>query len=166
MSTSANPFTTAYAEAEVAAWGNPPAATVSDVAFEWCVGQCRIDTPDYLNWAFARRPMRYPVIRVRGKIWMSLPPVEVQSCYVPIRAAHGVVATAGLGLGYVPLRMAAKRTVRRVDVYEIEADVIRWFTEAFKGRPELDKIRIIHGDVRTEFVGKTGFRYHWNRFVR
>jgi len=49
MSTPVNPFTTAYAEAVVAAWGNSPATTVGNVAVEWCVGQCRIDTPGYLN---------------------------------------------------------------------------------------------------------------------
>ncbi len=49
MTTPANPFTAAYAETEVAAWGNPPAATVGDVEFAWRVGRCDIDTPDYLN---------------------------------------------------------------------------------------------------------------------
>lgn len=39
MTTPTNPFTTAYAETEITAWGNPPAAIVGDVALEWHVGR-------------------------------------------------------------------------------------------------------------------------------
>ncbi len=150
-----NPFSIAYTQAEIAAYGAPLARTVGDVEFGWLNGRADRDTEDYLNWPMiARRPLRYPALCVRGKVWMSLVPREVQSCYVPIRAAHGIVGTAGLGLGYVPLRMAAKRTVKRVHVFEVEEDVIRWFRGAFVGRPELDKITVEHGDVRALMVGR------------
>ncbi len=150
-----NPFSTAYTEAEIAAYGAPPARTVGDVELRWLDGCAGRNTEDYLNWPMiARRMPRYPALFVRGAVWMSLVPSEVQSCYVPIRAAHGGVGTAGLGLGYVPLRMAAKRTVKRVHVFEVEEDVIRWFRRAFAGRPELDKIEIEHGDVRALLVNR------------
>lgn len=87
--------------------------------------------------------------------WMSLKPAEIQSMWVPIRQATGRVATAGLGLGYYALRVAAKPEVESVDVYEIDYRVIDFFTQQFSHREEFSKIHIVPGDVRQTLIDRT-----------
>jgi hypothetical protein len=62
--------------------------------------------------------------------------------------ASGVVATGGLGMGYAALKMAQSADVARVDVYEINDDVVRYFEANFALRDGYDKINIIRGDMR------------------
>jgi len=79
---------------------------------------------------------------------MSLTWMEVQSCFLAIELSYGEVGLGGLGLGYVPLRIASKDDVDFVDVYEIDPRIIKYFTTTFHDRPEYKKINIIEGDAR------------------
>ena len=119
--------------------------------FDIPIFQKRDQEPDLLA------PLGGPVAikEARWRIWMSITPMEVQSLVVPICRARGVVGTSGLGLGYFPMRAAAKDDVERVDVYEIDPDVIKMFKYKNRGRPELKKIKIIQGDVYTTLKDKT-----------
>ena len=69
--------------------------------------------------------------------------------------AEGLVATAGLGMGYFALRAAAKPEVEEVVVYETSGDVIAAFNALFGQRPERSKITVIRGDVRQLMRGRT-----------
>lgn len=89
-----------------------------------------------------------PVLKFDNTIWMTLKPKIIQSHYLTISKAQGVVLTGGLGLGYFPLRIAAKENVHRVDVYELDQRVIDFFKERFSDRPEMKKINLIQGDMR------------------
>jgi hypothetical protein len=89
-----------------------------------------------------------PFLKFDDTIWMTLKPKIVQTHYLSIARAKGAVLTGGLGLGYFPLRIAAKENVQRVDVYELDERVIDFFKERFSDRPEMKKINLIHGDMR------------------
>lgn len=89
-----------------------------------------------------------PILKFDNTIWMTLKPKIIQTHYLTISKAQGVVLTGGLGLGYFPLRIAAKENVQRVDVYELDQRVIDFFKERFRDRPEMKKINLIQGDMR------------------
>lgn len=89
-----------------------------------------------------------PVLKFDNTIWMTLKPKIILSQHLRICEAQGAVLTGGLGLGYYPLRIAAKENVERVDVYELDGRVIDFFKERFSDRPEMKKINLIEGDMR------------------
>ncbi|MDX2099478.1 MAG: hypothetical protein SFW36_16995 [Leptolyngbyaceae cyanobacterium bins.59] len=110
---------------------------------------------DFLNLHPRQSFLPVPVLYREHWQWMSLKPAEIQSMWLPLQRAQGKVATAGLGLGYYALRAAAKPEVERVDVYEIDPRVIRFFEKTFSDRAECSKIHIIQGDVHQKLVDRT-----------
>jgi len=101
------------------------------------IGRC----DDYLNKNF-RVGMKSLALIKEGDVWMSLTPMEIESNYLHIFEAEGQVFTGGLGLGYFPLRAAAKESVESVVVYETDKRVIDFFKSAHSARKELEKIEI------------------------
>jgi len=140
-----NPFTTKYLKEEIEFYGNREYSS-NGITVKVDKGVGRLD--DYLNKAYRVGEAEFPILRIDKRIWMSLTWMEVQSCFLAIELANGEVATGGLGLGYVPLRMAAKDDIDFVDVYEIDDRIIKYFTTTFHDRPEFKKINIIQGDAR------------------
>jgi len=108
---------------------------------------------EYLSKGF-RTGVHFPVMFIDGDLWMSLSFSEIQSHYLPIEYANGVVGTGGLGMGYFTLRAAVKDSVERVDVYEIDPRVIKFFKKSFSRRKGFKKINFIEGDVRQTLKGK------------
>lgn len=149
-----NPFTDAYKQREVAFY---------NLKDRYDSGKIRVELkkmigilPDYLNKNFRVDDQPTPTMFIDNRLWMSLSYMEVQSHYLPIKFAKGKVATAGLGLGYFALRAAKKKSVEKVDVYEINPEVIKFFLETFKHRKTLmNKINIIEGDVREKLKNQT-----------
>lgn len=89
-----------------------------------------------------------PYLKFNDTYWMTLKPKIVQTHYLSISRAKGAVLTGGLGLGYFPIRAAAKENVHRVDVYELDQRAIDFFRERFSDRPEMNKINLMQGDMR------------------
>lgn len=149
-----NPFTDGFLEGELEFYGLRKPHSKDGVQVRMVEPGGRLD--DYLNknWRIPREGLLVPALFVDGRLWMSLTHMEIQSLYVPITAAGGIVGTAGLGLGYFALRAAALDHVERVDVFEIEPRVVEFFEAAFRDRPEFRKIRITLGDARREMVRK------------
>jgi hypothetical protein len=91
-----------------------------------------------------------PVLRLGGRVWMSLTPMEVQSSYMPIRLASGRVGTAGLGLGYFVQRVLGKPEVEQVVVYELQSEVLEFYTRTFGRHPKLElrhaNARLVEGE--------------------
>lgn len=142
-----NPFTDEYVKQEVAFYGKPELKAYGDVRFRMVKPQGRLD--DFLNKNMRFMEFEVPHLTIGDDgVWMSLTPMEVQSSCLAIHRAHGVVGTAGLGLGYYALRCAAKKEVEHVHVWEINKDVIEWFMRSFKKRKELKKITVYHSDIR------------------
>ena len=80
--------------------------------------------------------------------WMTLTPVDLDTCEEAIEAAHGRVITFGLGLGYYAFMAAEKAEVESVTVVEKSADVIEAFKTALLPHfPHAEKIRIIEADA-------------------
>ncbi|MBS5936750.1 hypothetical protein E5347_02170 [Clostridium sartagoforme] len=77
-------------------------------------------------------------------IWMRISPMEIESSYMFIKYAKGVVGVVGLGLGYVVQELAKKEEVKKVVVYEKEKDIIDLYYSSFK---ENNKIEIINEDA-------------------
>lgn len=80
--------------------------------------------------------------------WMTLTPVDIDTCKEATRAAHGRVITFGLGLGYYAYMAAEKPEVESITVIEKSPDVIKAFREGLLPHfPHKEKIRIIEADA-------------------
>lgn len=109
--------------------------------------------PGYMYRAVRNFPTPLPRLLIDGAIWMSITPQETESQWLPIRMARGVVGVGGLGMGYVVDRMLQQPKVRRVDVWEQDQRVIDLYHAT---RHRMDpRLHIIHGDLRSECVGRT-----------
>ena len=80
--------------------------------------------------------------------WMTLTPVDIDTCDEAIDKAHGKVLTFGLGLGYYAYMTQRKPEVESITVVELSADVIKIFKEnvlPFFEHPE--KVKIVNADA-------------------
>ena len=141
-----NPFTQDFLEEELDFYGLTHRYTKGGIDVRMVKPTGRVD--DYLNKNFRIGNVKVPVLTVDEALWMSLTNMEIQSMFVPLCMTHGVVGTAGLGLGYYALRAASMDRVDRVEVYEMNPGVIRYFTDVFGDRREMSKIEIFEGDAR------------------
>lgn len=90
----------------------------------------------------------FPAVLEDGNEWMTLTPVDLDTCDEAIEAAHGRVVTFGLGLGYYAYMVSEKPEVERVVVVEKSADVIRLFREVILPQfPHREKVEIINADA-------------------
>lgn len=91
---------------------------------------------------------RFPAILEGGNEWMTLTPVDLDTCEEAIEAAHGKVVTFGLGLGYYAYMVSEKEEVDSVTVVEMSEDVIRLFkTHILPQMPNRHKIKIVNCDA-------------------
>ena len=91
---------------------------------------------------------RFPAILEGGNEWMTLTPVDLDTCEEAIGAASGKVVTFGLGLGYFAYMAAEKKDVESVTVVELSEDVIRQFkTHILPQMPNGHKIKIVNMDA-------------------
>ena len=97
---------------------------------------------------FFTEEFHFPAILEDGNEWMTLTPVDLDTCESAISAAHGRVVTFGLGLGYFAYMAAAKEDVESVTVVELSADVIALFKKHILPQiPFADKIKIVNRDA-------------------
>ena len=90
----------------------------------------------------------FPAVLEGGNEWMTLTPVDLDTCEEAIEAAWGDVITFGLGLGYYAYMVARKPEVRSITVVERSPDVIRLFRECILPHFESpEKLRIIEADA-------------------
>ena len=90
----------------------------------------------------------FPAVLENGNEWMTLTPVDLDTCDEAIEAASGRVVTFGLGLGYYAYMVARKPEVESITVIEKSPDVIRLFEKhilPYFENPE--KLRIICADA-------------------
>ncbi len=90
----------------------------------------------------------FPAVLEDGNEWMTLTPVDVDTCQNEIAEATGKVVTFGLGLGYYTYMVSNKPDVTSVTVIERSEAVIRLFkTHILPQFPNGDKVRIICADA-------------------
>lgn len=90
----------------------------------------------------------FPAVLEGGNEWMTLTPVDLDTCEEAIELAHGRVVTFGLGLGYYAFMVSEKESVESITVIEKSADVIRLFERYILPYfPHRDKVRIVCADA-------------------
>ena len=90
----------------------------------------------------------FPAVLEDGNEWMTLTPVDLDTCDDAISEAHGRVVTFGLGLGYFAYMASEKIEVESVTVVEKSPDVIRLFEKYILPQfKNAKKIRIIESDA-------------------
>ena len=90
----------------------------------------------------------FPAVLEDGNEWMTLTPVDIDTCDEAIAAAHGKVVTFGLGLGYYAFMVARKESVESVTVVERSESVIKLFREYILPHfPDESKVRIVRADA-------------------
>jgi len=98
----------------------------------------------------------YPLMRLRegDGLWMSDSQLEVESLLTPIAMARGDVLVGGLGIGLLPVFIRNKRSVSKIDIVEINQDIIDTVFDQIFNR----KMRVIHDDI-FHYLETTSERY-------
>ncbi len=106
------------------------------------------DCTERMPLCFFDGPFSFFNVAENGNEWMTLTPVDIDTCEEAIREAHGNVITFGLGLGYYAFMAAEKAEVTSVTVVEKSHEVIEAFTNGLLPHfPHKEKIRIIEADA-------------------
>lgn len=96
---------------------------------------------------------RFAALSRDGATWMSMTPMEIESQEIGVRASHGHVLIAGLGMGWAAAATAMRPEVTRVTVVEQDRDVLAIHRELdlFAQLPDAAraKIRIVEDDACT-----------------
>ena len=97
---------------------------------------------------FFTEDFSFPAVLEGGNEWMTLTPVDLDTCEEAIEKAHGRVVTFGLGLGYYAYMCQRKPDVESITVIEKSEDVIRLFKKyilPYFENPE--KLKIVAADA-------------------
>ena len=97
---------------------------------------------------FFTEEFRFPAVLEDGNEWMTLTPVDLDTCEEAIEAAFGKVITFGLGLGYYAYMVSEKEEVDSITVIEKSPLVIKLFKEHILPQfPHKEKVKIIEADA-------------------
>ena len=106
------------------------------------------DLYEVIPLGFFTERFDFPAVLEGGNEWMTLTPVDLDTCEEAIAAARGKVVTFGLGLGYYAYMVARKSEVDSITVIEKSPDVIRLFKKhIFPYFDNKEKLRIINADA-------------------
>ena len=90
----------------------------------------------------------FPAVLEDRNEWMTLTPVDLDTCEEAIAAARGKVVTFGLGLGYYAYMVSEKNDVESVTVVEKNENVIDLFVSQMLPKfKNADKVRIVRADA-------------------
>lgn len=108
----------------------------------------REDYSEVAPLGYFKEGFYFPAVLEGGNEWMTLSPVDVDTCDEAIDAAHGRVVTFGLGLGYYAYMVSEKESVESVTVVEKSPEVIKLFTEEILPRfTHKEKVKIVNADA-------------------
>ena len=97
---------------------------------------------------FFTERFEFPAVLEDGNEWMTLTPVDLDTCEDAISRARGKVITFGLGLGYYAYMVSEKEDVESITVIEKSREVIELFKKYILPQfPNKDKVRIIEADA-------------------
>lgn len=106
------------------------------------------DMREYAPLGFFTEKFDFPAVLEDGNEWMTLTPVDMDTCQDAIARARGKVVTFGLGLGYFAYMAASKDEVDEVTVVELSKDVIALFKKHILPYfPFPEKIKIVNEDA-------------------
>lgn len=90
----------------------------------------------------------FPAVLENGNEWMTLTPVDLDTCEEAISKACGKVVTFGLGLGYYTYMVSEKTEVESITVVEKSRDIINLFEKHILPQfPNSTKVRIVCDDA-------------------
>ena len=106
------------------------------------------DFTEYPPLGFFTEEFKFPAVLEDGNEWMTLTPVDLDTCERAIEDACGKVITFGLGLGYYAYMVSGKPNVESITVIEKSDKVIELFKEYVLPHFEHpEKVRIINADA-------------------
>ena len=106
------------------------------------------DFKEFPPLGFFTEEFKFPAVLEDGNEWMTLTPVDMDTCEEAIEKARGKVVTFGLGLGYYAYMASLKENVSSVTVVEKSEKVIELFKKyIFPHFPSKDKIKIVNADA-------------------
>jgi len=99
-----------------------------------------------------------PTLLEGNQIWMSYTPSEIITQRGGVRRATGTVLVGGLGMGWMLRKIAAKKSVKKIILVEIEQDLMDFYGNKMVGKIRQEtgvEIEVHVGDV-WDHVGKHG----------
>lgn len=97
---------------------------------------------------FFTERFEFPAVLEDGNEWMTLTPVDLDTCEQAIDRARGRVVTFGLGLGYYAFMVSEKTEVESITVVEKSSDVIELFnTYILPQFTHPEKVKIVNEDA-------------------
>lgn len=106
------------------------------------------DFLEYPPLGFFDEKFYFPAVLENGNEWMTLTPVDLDTCDNAIEKAHGNVITFGLGLGYYAYMVSEKEEVDSITVIEKSENVIRLFKKHILPQfSHFEKLEIICADA-------------------
>ena len=97
---------------------------------------------------FFTEEFRFPAVLEGGNEWMTLTPVDLDTCTEAIAEARGKVVTFGLGLGYYAYMVSEKEDVESITVVEKSPEVIKLFKKHILPQfPHKEKVKIVEADA-------------------
>jgi hypothetical protein len=110
-----------------------------------------------------------PRVLERGKrgpltLWMSYTPQEVLSQRPGLRKAKKHTIIAGLGMGWLLVRVLQKKTVKKVTLVERSRALVDWLLPALKARHDApwEKLDVVVGDAYAEIPKLTADVALWD----
>lgn len=158
-----NYFSQKYAEYRIEKVGlsDLKPTKVGSAELQYKKASCKLQ--GYIDHFVHVEDFNVPILLINGKIWMSCTPMEIASHVVPIKKSKGVVGVGGLGLGYYVLSIMGSDLVSKIDVYEINNDVIKLFKKLHSKNKGFDKINFITGDIYEEIEkSETQYDFFYN----
>ena len=106
------------------------------------------DHKEFATLGFFEEEFFFPAVLEDKNEWMTLTPVDLDTCEEAIKKAKGKVITFGLGLGYYAYMCSEKEEVESITVIEKSPDVIKLFSsEILPQFSHKEKVRIINSDA-------------------
>ncbi|MBE6645849.1 MAG: hypothetical protein E7612_10855 [Ruminococcaceae bacterium] len=106
------------------------------------------DFSEYAPLGFFEEKFYFPAVLENGNEWMTLTPVDLDTCEMAIDEASGKVITFGLGLGYYAYMVSEKKEVESVTVIEKSQKVINLFKKHILPQfTHSEKVNIICSDA-------------------
>lgn len=97
---------------------------------------------------YFEREFRFPAVLEDSNEWMTLTPVDLDTCEEAIAEAHGRVVTFGLGLGYYAYMVSEKEDVESITVVERSPEVIDLFKKHILPQfSYANKVKIVNADA-------------------
>jgi len=106
------------------------------------------DFSELVPLGFFDKEFKFPAILEDGNEWMTLTPIDIDTCDEAIRAARGRVITFGLGLGYYAYMVSNKDDVESITVVDKSEEVISIFKKHILPQfPNAEKVNLVCADA-------------------